>query len=476
MPTEFYVPQNIVVHLGTPENTNAANVTVPFADYVKNVASSEIFPTWPENAIRANMYAQVSFALNRVFTEYYRARGYNFDITNTTQYDQAFVYGRDYFDNISRIADELFNDYVVRAGDIVPLFARYCNGTTSQCPGGMSQWGTVSLAEEGYTPYRILTSYYGDISIVENAPVSDMGESYPGRALRLGTIGDDVKRVQISLNRISKNYPAIPKIAYPDGVFDIITEAAVRKFQEIFGLTVDGVVGKATWYKIYYAYAGIKRLSELDSEGISGRVVDSQFKDTLSEGDVGSGVRTLQYFLSFIAEFNDFIPLINIDGIYGEATANAVSAFQQSVGLPRTGVVDEVTWNAIYSSYKTKYDSLPAEYRTSGIVPYPGDILFPGAEGEAVSEIQRYLRLISRDFDSIPEVEVTGYYGPETRDAVLAYEHEFGLPERGYVNYDVWNGITSLYSDLSQGEEKSFGQNPGYTLVEDTDYYPAVRG
>ena len=468
MAVVFAIPENIVVHLGAPDDTTAENVTVPFIQYIKNVASSEIYPTWPESAIRANMYAQISFALNRIFTEYYRVRGYDFDITNTTQYDQAFVYGRDIFENISQIADEIFNNYIVRPGDLAPLYARYCNGTTSTCPGGMSQWGSVSLANEGYTPYRILSNYYGDISIVENAPTTERIESYPGTPLRIGSIGPEVKRMQISLNRISKNYPAIPKIAYPDGIFDVQTEEAVKKFQEIFNLTQDGIVGKATWYKIFYVYSSVKKLSELDSEGVSLANVNTQFQEVLDEGSTGAGVKLLQYYLSFIAEFNNFIPAVNIDGVYGPETKRAVSAFQQSVGLPQTGVVDESTWNALYSSYKTKFDSLPEEYRFSGVSPYPGEILALGSSGKSVEELQKYLALISKTYTSIPAVAVTGYYGEETQDAVLAYEREFGLPERGYVDLTVWNSIASLYSDLSQGEEKSFGQNPGYTLSENS--------
>ena len=468
-PYTFYIPSNIVVHLGAPDDTSAENVTVPFAQYLKNVASSEIYPTWPESAIRANIYAQTSFVLNRIFTEYYRARGYNFDITNNTQYDQAFVYGRDFFENISQYVDEQFNNYIVRAGDITPLFARYCNGTTSTCPGGLSQWGTVSLAEQGYTPYRILTSFFGDIQLVENAPITDVVESYPGSPLRIGSVGNAVKRVQISLNRISKNYPAIPKIAYPDGIFDVETENAVREFQRIFNLTQDGIVGKATWYKIVYLFTGVKGLSDLNAEIISAAGVSNQFRSDLRVGDTGTEVQIVQYYINFIAEFNNFIPAVNADGIYGEQTANAVRAFQQSVGLPQTGVIDETTWNAIYSSYTTKYNSLPAEFRTGGAAPYPGDILRLGSQGEAVSTIQRYLALISRTYPSIPTVAESGYFGPETQEAVLAYEREFGLPPRGFVNLPVWQSIASLYSDLSQGEEKSFGQNPGYTLSERSD-------
>lgn len=467
MPDGFFIPQNITVHLGAPDDTSASNVTVLFTDYIKNVASSEIYPTWPSSAIRANIYAQISFALNRVFTEHYRSRGYNFDITNNTRFDQAFVNGRDIFDNISRIVDELFNDYIVRPDDLTPLFARYCNGTTSLCPGGLSQWGSVSLAEEGYTPYRILTSYYGDINIVEDAPVGNITESYPGTPLRIGSEGNTVKRLQLSLNRITKNYPAIPKIAFPDGIFDVTTENSVKEFQRIFNLTPDGIVGKATWYKVIFIYNGTKRLSELDSEGISVSALSSQFKSELKEGDSGTEVLILQYYLNFIAEFNDFIPAVNSDGFFGEQTASSVSAFQKSVGLAQTGIVDKTTWDAIYSSYITKYNALPPEFRTGAAAPYPGEILQLGDTGEAVSTIQRYLSKISDTYPSVPKIEVTGIFDSATQDAVLAYEREFNLPERGFVNLTVWNSIANLYSDLTDGEQKSFGQFPGYTPSED---------
>ena len=196
------VPETITVHLGAP-SAPAANVRVPFADYIKNVASSEIYPTWPENAIRANILAQISFALNRVYTEYYRSRGYDFDITNSTAVDQSYVRGRDIFDNISRITDEIFNDYIRREGAVEPLFAQYCNGTTVSCPG-LSQWGTVSLAEAGETPLAILQNYFGeDITLVQDAPIGGITESYPGIALRPGTSGNEIRRIQLQQNRIT---------------------------------------------------------------------------------------------------------------------------------------------------------------------------------------------------------------------------------------------------------------------------------
>ena len=228
-----YIPETITVHLGAPA-ADAPNVTVSFPDYIKNVASSEVYPTWPEDALRANIYAQISFALNRYYTEWYRSQGYDFDITNSTRYDQAYVQGCNIFDNISAIVDEIFNSYIVRDGSVEPYFTQYCNGTTVTCEG-LSQWGTVPLAEQGLSPLEILQNYYGnDIRIVADAPVRSTGQSYPGQPLRLGMAGNVVRYKQVQLNRISRNYPAIPKINPVDGIFGTQTENAVRAFQRIF--------------------------------------------------------------------------------------------------------------------------------------------------------------------------------------------------------------------------------------------------
>ena len=245
MPTVIpFVPQQITVHLGAP-GSSAANVTVPFIDYVTNVASSEIYPTWEEDALRANILAIVSFALNRVYTEFYRSRGYDFDITNSTAYDQYFVNGRSIFENVGRIVDEFFNDYLRRPGFVEPLAAKFCNGTTVTCEG-LSQWGSQNLARQGYNYVQIIRSYYGNVEIVPNAPIQGYTTSYPGTPLRRGSTGPYVVVIQTELNRISQNYPAIPKLANVDGIFGSRTEASVRKFQEIFGLSPDGIVGPGT--------------------------------------------------------------------------------------------------------------------------------------------------------------------------------------------------------------------------------------
>ncbi|MFR0924959.1 MAG: SpoIID/LytB domain-containing protein [Butyricicoccaceae bacterium] len=236
------IPETITVHLGAP-SSNAQNVTVPFADYIKNVASSEIYPTWPEQAIRANVYAQMSYVLNRVFTEWYRAQGYDFDITNSTRYDQSFVPGRDIFENISTIVDDMIGTYLTRGDSIEPLFTQYCNGTTVTCPGGLSQWGTVPLAEQGLSAEQILQSFYGsDINFVTGAPLSpNLGGSFPGVTLRLGDFSEDV-HCPDPLNRIFQ-FSEHPEDISPDGV-QRGHRRAVRAFQRQFNLTEDGLVGR----------------------------------------------------------------------------------------------------------------------------------------------------------------------------------------------------------------------------------------
>lgn len=459
------IPETVRVHLGAPE-ASAPSVTVSFPDYIKNVASSEIYPTWPENAIRANIYAQISFALNRIFTEFYPSRGFDFDITNSTATDQFFVPGRDIFENISRIVDEIFDSYAVRRGSVEPLFAQYCNGTTSTCPG-LSQWGTVTLANNGLTPLQILRNYYGnDVDIVTDAPVEAISASVPSRALRLGSSGNDVQSVQVRLNRISTNYPAIPKINPVNGVFAQSTENAVRKFQNIFGLAEDGVVGRATWYKIQLVYNGVKRLSELDSEGLTAEELSRQLPERLSEGSRGDGVRTVQYFLSYIAVYSSLVAPIAIDGIYGPKTASAVSDFQREYGLPVTGEVNEETYSALYDAYRGIILSLPDSQFIGTARPFPGFTLTVGQENSYVRLLQEYLNVISATYPAVPTLNVDGSFGTETENAVRVFQRTFGLPETGNVGIDTWEAIGDLYGDLAVGSAVSEGQYPSGSAFE----------
>ncbi len=454
------IPETITVHLGAPDAA-AANVTVPFSDYIKNVASSEIYPTWPESAIRANILAQITFALNRVYTEYYRTRGYDFDITNSTAFDQSFIKGRDIFDNISQIVDDIFNDYLRREGSVTPLFAQYCNGTTVTC-GGLSQWGTVSLAESGLTPFEILQNYYGeDIELVRDAPVAGIAESYPGVPLRPGTSGNEIRRIQVQLNRIAKNYPSIPKLLNPDGIYGSETEAAVRAFQRIFGLAEDGIIGRATWYAIKRIYNGVRRLSELNAENVPPSDVTDLFETELTQGDTGQGVRELQYFLAFVAYFVDEIPAPQVDGIFGSGTRTAVEAFQRQYGIPVTGIVDTVTWNKLYDAYRGQLASLPADYFIDTPRPYPGFLLREGSEGAEVSDLQEYLSLIAGTYTEIPTLTVDGVFGPGTAAAVRAYQTLFGIPVTGIVGANTWNSIIETYRDLREGADASGTQYGG---------------
>jgi len=446
---EPYIPETITVHLGRPDS-NAPNVTLPFVDYIKNVASSEIYPTWPENALRANIYAIVTFALNRIYTEWYRSRGYDFDITNSTSYDQAFVKDRDIFENISVIVDELFNDYVVKQGGIEPYFTQFCNGTTATCDG-LSQWGTVSLADEGKTPYEILQYYYGDdINIEKNAPIRAPYASFPGYTLGRGVANREVNILQQELNRIAKNYPAISRIANVNGVFDGPTEQAVKDFQQVFDLPVTGRVDKATWYAIKRYFTAVKELSELSSEGLSFDEAALAYPERLEKGSRGAGVSSLQYLLSVIAYFNPDLEKLPIDGDFGTATENAVREFQRFYGIEPSGVVGSATWAKLLSVYSEVLGGLSSGYARERAKLYPGYFLAEGSQGSDVTDLQTYLSAIGGQFDSLDIIPITGYYGSQTRNAVQAFQRLFGLPQTGAVGPATWYQIARQY-DMTIG-------------------------
>lgn len=352
------IPNPITVHLGAP-GAYAPNVQVSFPDYVKNVASSEIYPTWPTAALTANIYAIITFALNRIYTEWYRSRGYDYDITNSTAYDQYYVQGRPIYESISKIVDEIFNQYVRRKGQEAPYFTSFCNGTTAYCEG-MSQWGTVTLANQGRTPLEILRTFYPlDIEIAETNIVTGQLSSYPGTALRQGSTGLDVQTIQTFLSRIRRNYPAIPVITDETGVFGDSTRAAVTKFQSIFGLSPDGIVGKSTWYKISSIYAAVARLADLDSQGNSLGIGTVPPNALLRQGSRGQDVITLQYLLNVISQYYPTVPAPAQDGIFGSGTRQAVIAFQQAMQITPDGIVGPLTWNSLYSVYKGINQNVP---------------------------------------------------------------------------------------------------------------------
>lgn len=355
---QVVIPNPITVHLGAP-SASASNIQVSFPDYVKNVASSEIYPTWPEAALTANIYAIITFALNRVYTEWYRNRGYSFDITNNTAYDQYFVYGRPIYDSISRIVDRIFNEYVRRQGQNAPYFTSFCNGTTTTC-NGLSQWGTVTLADRGLTPIQILRSYYpDDIEIAETNIVTGILSSYPGTPLRTGSTGLNVQTVQTYLNRIRRNYPAIPAITDETGTFGNSTKNAVAKFQSIFGLQSDGIVGKSTWYKLSSLYSSVTRLAELDSEGDTLGIGTVPPSSILRQGSRGQDVITLQYLLNVISEYYPGITAPAQDGIFGNGTRQSVIDFQETMQLSPDGTVGPLTWQALYKVYQGIVQNIP---------------------------------------------------------------------------------------------------------------------
>lgn len=436
-----YIPSYITVHLGPP-NSSAENVTVSFQDYVKNVASSEVYPTWNENALRANILAITSFALNRVYTEFYRVRGYPFDITSSTAYDQQFYRGRNYFSNISRLVDSLFDDYIRRVGFIEPLAAKFCNGTTVSCEG-MSQWGSQNLAAQGYGWLQILRNYYGrDIEIVTDAQKADYSESYPGTALRVGSRGRSVALVQTALNRISQNFPAIPKLSV-DGIYGPGTERAVRIFQQVFGLTDDGIVGRQTWYAVERVYAGVLRLSELRSLGLRYEDLGWEFPEPLRVGDRGDKVGQLQYMLAVVGQFVQEVPVISVDGIFGPLTRDAVAAFQGYEGFPPTGEADDRTWDALYELY-SGIDNRVLDNRAA----FPQ---FDTADTTVVNARQRLAAL--------------GYTGSNLQEALRAFQRANGLSVTGRLNDATARAITHQYQARGYSTSTRMTQYPGTPLA-----------
>ena len=442
---EVVIPEYITVHLGSP-SSYAQNVTVKYSDYLKNVASSEIYPTWPKEAIASNIYAQISFTLNRIYTEWYRSRGYDFDITNSTAYDHYFVNGRNIFDTISEVVDEIFNEYISKHEFKEPLLAQYCNGTTVTC-AGLSQWGTVTYANNGYSAFEILEKYYGYNIEFRNADyIQGNIESYPGKALKLGDSGSDVKVIQTQLNRIRKNYPAIPQINNVNGEFNDATKNAVKEFQKIFNLTADGIVGKKTWYKISQIYVGVKKLAELESEGEKLQIPSEIPTEVLKLGSQGTNVKILQYLLICIGAFYDSILPVKITGKFDTDTENSVKSFQQEFNLDNDGIVGKKTWSKLLEVYK---NIEPHILDASGkFIKYPGYLIKKGKRGEDVQQIQVWLNTIHSKYPFIPEVDVDGIFGSGTREAVMDFQRWNDLVEDGIVGKLTWDKLYEIYRSV----------------------------
>ncbi len=441
------IPTNIVVHLGNPTDSTAKNITVPFQEYIKNVASSEIYPNWPEDAIKANILAQISFALNRIYNEWYPSRDYDFDITSSPAFDQNFIEDREFYENISRIVDNIFNNYIVRQGQIQPLFATYCDGKNAICDG-LSQWGSVDLANQGKSPQEILKYYYGDdIDFVYNAPLAANVESYPGFPIQVGTAGDMVVEIKRQLNRIRQNYPAIP-LNNDDEYFTVETENSVKTFQNIFNLEATGIVDKSTWYKIKYIYNSVKRIADLNSEGISKEEAELLYDTELEYLDTGIYIRLLHYLLRTIAYFDDDIPFLGKVGntVFDENTVKMVLAFQKKYGLPITGVVDKYTWAKLKDVYNEVINMIPEQYLNYVDKFYGGRILTKGTVGEDVRRLQKFLLKICKNKKNIPGVRVTGTFDDLTEMSVKKLQELLQLPVNGIVGASTWNDIVT-YSE-----------------------------
>lgn len=434
------IPTEIVVHLGKPDEA-ARNISLPFIDYIKNVASNEIYPTWPDSAIEANILSEISFALNRIYNEWYPSKGYTFDITSLPSYDQTFVEDRQIFDKISRKVDEIFNNYIYRKGQIQPLNAIYCDGRNTTCDG-LSQWGSVSLAKQNKTPIEILRYYYGnDVEIFENAPTGELIGAYPGYPIKLGNAGDKVKVIQRELNRISNNYPAIPKIPKINGVFGVYTENSVKKFQEIFNLNQTGIVDYATWYKIKYIYNAVKHVNDIYSEGIIEKEAIFDYGNKLKYSDTGLGVKVLHYVLQVISYFDDDLPSLRVNGVYNDDTKTMVLNFQNKYNLEATGEVDATTWNKIIEVYEKTIKSIPEEYREYEDELFQGRVLALGMDGEDVKIIQRYLLKICQKFKNIPGVRVSGIFDDIMEKSVMKIQSLSSEPITGVIDPVTWYSI-----------------------------------
>ncbi len=464
---EPIIPDRITIHLGRP-TVSATDVSISFQDYIKNVASSEVYPTWPEEALRANIHAQISLALNRVFTEWYKSKGFSFQITNSTAFDQYYVHGRNIFEVMSRITDEIFNTYVRRPGTVEPYYTEYCDGKTVTCKG-MKQWGTVSKAEEGMNALAILQHYYGNIEMVRCQNIGAIPQSYSGTALRIGSKGEAVKVIQRQLNRIANDYPFLGKLKV-NGEFQRDTENVVKKFQKQFSLLEDGIVGESTWYKISYIYVAVKKLAELTSEGelSNGELVAGVYPGTAFKvGSTGPHVEEIQFWLNQVGQYVTTIPVLGEDGIFGDETRRAVIAFQDYYNLTADGIVEEVTWNKLYAEYCSIESDVDNGGNSPGI--YPGDLLMQGDKNEYVKRIQFYLNIIGRYQPFIPRLSTDGIFENDTLLAVQSFQEYYGLPKDGIVGRMTWNKIYEVYTGLTGDiipSEQRPGAYPGIVLKE----------
>ena len=447
---QVIIPKNITVHLGKPA-ASARNVTVSFRDYIANVASSEVYPTWPEQALRANIHCQISLALNRIYTEWYPSKGYTFNITNSTSYDQYYVHGRTVFEVMVRITDDIFNTYLRKRGTVNPYYSEYCDGKSVTCPG-LKQWGTVTLANNGRSALQILRYYYGSsIEIVRTKNIRSIPQSYPGTPLREGASGQNVRLVQFWLKIARTVYTSLESVTV-DGKFGAGTAAAVRRFQRYFGLTADGVVGRTTWQKLYEVY------NDIANRLLSSSLRPGEYPGVLRTGSTGTAVRELQFYLYLMSAYESSIPSVSIDGKFGADTERAVRAYQRFAGLTVDGVVGRTTWNSLYGRASQLRSSGPVV--TLKRLPYPGAPLTVGSSGKAVLYYNLLLLRIAYYFSSVEAPPLADRYTEETATATRSAQQLLGLEQTGIADADTWTAVEALSLQLAAHAPNPDGDTP----------------
>lgn len=446
---KFRIPEYITVHLGAPTNSSAKNVKVKFSDYIANVASGEIYPTWPQSSLEANIHAIITFALNRIYTGWYRIRGYNFDITGSPAYDMIYKHNGPVFENINIIVSSIFNVYTRRKGFEEPFFTQFCDGLTVQC-NGMSQWGTVELAKKGYTPVEILRYYYRpDMQLILTNNIGTIPDAFPG-TLKKGSSGNGVKLMQSKLNRIRVNFPLIPRIEKTDGLFGIETENAVKVFQKSFNMVSDGVIGRATWNKISLVFVAVTKISELDSEGIRVDIGETPPTVVLKKGSKGVYVLELQFLLNYISIYYTTVPSVIQDSVFDVKTEQSVIEFQKTFNLiPPDGIVGPATWNKLYTVYKDIRDDVDVPIIIAP--PFPGINLKIGSKGSDVLLMQSYLNNINSVYKLSPLIVADGNFGQKTKDAVVSFQVAANLSADGIIGKGTWDRIVS-YNLVVTGE------------------------
>lgn len=451
---DVVIPQYVTVHLDRP-TVPAANVRVPFIDYIKNVTSHEIFDTWPEQTIIANVHCIVSLTLNRIFTEFYRKQGHNFDITSSTTIDQKYVHGGTIGARISAIVDGIFNQYLAVVGHQEPFLALYNDGVTANFPGRLSQWGSFYDARDrGMNAWQIIRKYYSqNLELRESNNFTGALESWPGHNLSQGSSGEDVRTMQRYLNRILGRYTNI--IINPvDGVYGASTANSVRVFQQIYNLPQTGVIDRTTWFQISRIYAIEKGIWEMDSEGIRIGIGNTPPTAVIREGSTGALVTELQFLLDYIGYFYDDIPFVADTSRFDSLTTVAVRAFQRHFGLTVDGVVGPNTWRKLYEVYwgiqnnTERPTPTPPPVQPEGMPPYPGVALRVGSTGQNVILVQQAINRLAHSIPAIPSLNVDGNFGPLTQNAVMAFQRTFGLTVDGVVGPITWNRLFREYLDL----------------------------